>query len=1051
MATSTQLSIHLSILPPKEGSSQKTLLNTNAQFGLATLWRRAKHKFTPHLVRQVLMSSRFQNRLELWTIVHALGSNTKARFEQTKMLRSNDGGLLLCYALRRLANNTQEPFRTLSLTAIDASIKWWHGKPAPRASALRAPWSLSPNLQSQLKKFLRRWHFQMLDHQVPCHTPSFKTVFIKHAAVLDILCNHKQAIEDWSTSNPAICCCKSWSCYKSAALNPSDPHWVLSGSLLHSLLPPELAVIAEGSLSNKVFPSKKEYHNQMRLAFKTWTKKNGLPSMPQANISDLCHHLWSEHTQQITNHITKSSISQLQSTFDGAIFHCEDRHASSLRIYCPCLYYQSIESTFQDPSIFEQLPDEPSSIVSSLVESLHRQHGKAYPWAVGSGRQLPSGYILAKRKKEFRSGRPIISFVESPFRPMLNIRARLIFQLIPNACPNHFATGDVYTLLSILREAPVDADLILVNQDLAGFFTSIDQDRFVRSWFMLLDFLRPKMNVSDDEAFSVYPGKSNNPGDIIKGRTFRRLNVTRKIVIKHVPELIKSALNMQTFALGKRCVRQSRGSPMGSPLSPALCLLVVSISEQIWSSTFHQILSNHHLFIRHIRYVDNRLIFGDKRLTALAPYEVLLDEGFYGKPIILETEPDQEFLGFMLETKPLELIYQGPTNISQVLSPFSASPPTVLLSGFRSRCHIVIKGAFPTFRVHQGLTQLIHLYTRAGFPKEELQTISDQLLIQHQNLPPQCQMSASRLLVCGSFCVVGLVGPLFVFSSFFPRCFCLPSVFLLFLLCLFLVLVSWQLLGSTSACSFLSTVAFPLMDHAQGRAFHHHLARALMHLNYLAGLLPFFEPSIEWEDSMPPPNFRLDRTTSRSLHTFVPLPPSSVSPTMVTHGGIPSHMVENPEPNLRPTAMRPPSYSLIWNGIIRQPHPWAFETQFSCRILTLIRAILPALNLVEENLGPQSQSRFDPSKGSLQQSTRNQRSDKNCPPRWKLQCQWSRKRSLLAHSQSPQKSLPMPSILMTLTAMPHQQLLPLMTLKPIMAIVASQHPTSPFLRVPPHL
>ena len=337
---------------PKKGLLKKPLLNTNAQFGLATLWRRAKHKFTPQLVRQILTSSRFQNRLELWTIIHALGSNTKARFEQTKMLRSNDGGLTLCYALRRLANNTQEPFRTLSLTAIDASIKWWHGKPAPRASALRAPWSLSPNLQSQLKKFLRQWRFQMLDHQVPCHTPSFKTVFIKHAAVLDILCNHKQAIEDWSTSNPAICCCKSWSCYKSAALNPSDPHWVLSGSLLHSLrIPPELAVIAEGSLSNKVFPSKKEYHNQMRLGFRTWTKKNGLPSMPQANISDLCHHLWSEHTQQITNHITKSSINQLQSTFDGAIFHYK-KHASSLRIYCPCLYYQSIESTFQDPSIF---------------------------------------------------------------------------------------------------------------------------------------------------------------------------------------------------------------------------------------------------------------------------------------------------------------------------------------------------------------------------------------------------------------------------------------------------------------------------------------------------------------------------------------------------------------------------------------------------------------------------------------------------------------------------------------------------------------------------
>ena len=109
------------------------------------------------------------------------------------------------------------------------------------------------------------------------------------------------------------------------------------------------------------------------------------------------------------------------------------------------MYYQAIEKTFQDPSIFEPVSQDPESIVTSLVELLHRQHGKSYPWAVGHGRQLPAGYILAKRKKDFRSGRPIISFVDSPFRPMLNILARMIFQLIPVACPNHFASGDVYT------------------------------------------------------------------------------------------------------------------------------------------------------------------------------------------------------------------------------------------------------------------------------------------------------------------------------------------------------------------------------------------------------------------------------------------------------------------------------------------------------------------------------------------------------------------------------------------------------------------------------
>ena len=258
------------------------------------------------------------------------------------------------------------------------------------------------------------------------------------------------------------------------------------------------------------------------------------------------------------------------------------------------LYYQAIDSTFQDPSIFEPVSQDPATIVTSLVDLLQQQHSRSYPWAVGPGRQLPAGYILAKRKKAFQSGRPIISFVDSPFRPMLNILARMIFQLIPVACPDHFASGDVYTLLSILREAPVDGNLILINQDLAGLaflfssysLTSIDQARFIGAWYMLLDFLRPHMNVADNEVFSVYPGKSNKPRDLFKGRTFRRLNVTRKIVIKDVPSLLKTALNMQTFALGQRCIRQRRGSPMGSPLSPARCLMVVSISEQIWSINF---------------------------------------------------------------------------------------------------------------------------------------------------------------------------------------------------------------------------------------------------------------------------------------------------------------------------------------------------------------------------------------------------------------------------------------------------------------------------------
>ena len=405
-------------------------------------------------------------------------------------------------------------------------------------------------------------------------------------------------------------------------------------------------------------------------------------------------------------------------------------------------------------------------------------------------------------------------------------------------------------------------------------------------------------NVHDDEVFSVYPGKSNNPGDIIKGRTFRRLNVTRKIVIKHVPDLIRSALNMQTFALGKRCFRQSRGSPMGSPLSPALCLMVVSISEQIWSSTFRQILSNHHLFIRHIRYVDNRLIFGDKRLTELSSSRRrLLRKTHHPRDW---TWPGISWVYARNKTFGADLSRTNQyLSSSLTLFSFPSTCPSEWLPLTLPHCH---QGCFPSFSCStrsDPINSFVHSrwVSQGGTPDNFRPTLDS------ASVPPIAVSNRGFPLACPRFDVVSRV--VLVFLFFFPWV-CL--LFLFLLVCCVALCFFWQLLGSTFARSFLLAVTFLLMDHAQARAFHHHLARALMHLNYLAGLLPFFEPSIEWEDSLPPQNLRLENMRSRSLHTFVPFPPSSASPTLVTHGGIPSHMVENPEPNLRPTTLRPPTH-----------------------------------------------------------------------------------------------------------------------------------------------
>ena len=227
-----------------------------------------------------------------------------------------------------------------------------------------------------------------------------------------------------------------------------------------------------------------------------------------------------------------------------------------------------------------------------MLTKLTQRFKKSYPWSLGKGRTLPNAYVLPKRKKQFRSGRPIVSFYSAPFRPMLNCIAKLIYQLIPAAFPHNLAKGDVFELIQLLKQGDFDTQPtpLIYNQDLAGFFTSIDTDRFVTSWHLTLHLLSSMMNTQPDELFSVKPSLGNQHGDVVKGRTCRTLNVTRKIYIRDIEPIIRASLEMTQFSIGTAVFHQIRGSPMGSPLSPALCLMVVALSEEIWFRTYESCL-----------------------------------------------------------------------------------------------------------------------------------------------------------------------------------------------------------------------------------------------------------------------------------------------------------------------------------------------------------------------------------------------------------------------------------------------------------------------------
>ena len=183
---------------PRKGIISKSPYSNSRQFGIASLWRKRRYKTTGKALRNILNSPLFQNRVRMWALLQDLGSNTRRRFEQTQYIRSSAFSLEGCYALRRLGVHLPETHQKLALQAIDGAIHFRKGKAIGKVRPFRAPWMLSKQLDSHVRQILRLWYFGIAHTAVPCHEPSFRLIYVKHPSLMEAICNHKEAIQNWS-------------------------------------------------------------------------------------------------------------------------------------------------------------------------------------------------------------------------------------------------------------------------------------------------------------------------------------------------------------------------------------------------------------------------------------------------------------------------------------------------------------------------------------------------------------------------------------------------------------------------------------------------------------------------------------------------------------------------------------------------------------------------------------------------------------------------------------------------------------------------------------
>ena len=174
----------------------------------------------------------------------------------------------------------------------------------------------------------------------------------------------------------------------------------------------------------------------------------------------------------------------------------------------------------------------------------------------------PSAYILPKRKKDFATGRPIVSFVQAQGRALWESFADVLYLMIRQACPDTLGEGSgIFQLQQIkqhfsslsnrtYQEPSMREDVTCVNQDLAVFFT-LSSDRFLDSHHLLQHWYEQR-NTRHATTFTVAHSESLPDARVHRGSHKQASHTTttrlqrRSLHIQEFPDIISAILQLNS-------------------------------------------------------------------------------------------------------------------------------------------------------------------------------------------------------------------------------------------------------------------------------------------------------------------------------------------------------------------------------------------------------------------------------------------------------------------------------------------------------------------------
>lgn len=321
--------------------------------------------------------------------------------------------------------------------------------------------------------------------------------------------------------------------------------------------------------------------------------------------------------------------------------HCRDHAAHSTHIYCPFLYWTVLKKTFSDIEVYTHLSLTPPQATSFLQTLAPISWLRKYKRGINFTAECPISYILLKKKKKkkaFLAARPIIShkdFVFAKSRRATAIARHYIHQQSWPDAFGHAALPQIFiSLHQYLHQVPLDIDMVVHNQDLAGFFTSIPATRIIATLTTLIDTYFANNPHSNSES---YVSIDLQQTDSQRGKHRKPSKQPYQLRMGDIIPLAKLSLEASIFSQMGQRFQQVRGSAIGNQISPIRTQMAPVITTTTTSHFFHLPVCGQpphpHPPVRPIS-PSSRTI----------PETVIL----YQDPVVLEDEPDSTFLGCVI-------------------------------------------------------------------------------------------------------------------------------------------------------------------------------------------------------------------------------------------------------------------------------------------------------------------------------------------------------------------------------------------------------------------